>query len=31
MGALGVLEVSGVEQPDVFKVLTAGAGGTGGH
>ena len=30
-GALGVLEVTGDEQPGIFKVLTAGAGGTGGH
>ena len=30
-GALGVLEVTGSEQPGVFKVLSAGTGGTGGH
>jgi len=30
-GALGVLEVAGAEQPKVFRVLTPGAGGTGGH
>ena len=30
-GALGVHEVSGPEPPGVFKVLTGGAGGTGGH
>ncbi|PWU23103.1 MAG: nitrite reductase, copper-containing [Candidatus Rokuibacteriota bacterium] len=30
-GALGVLEVAGDEQPGIFKVLAAGAGGTGGH
>jgi nitrite reductase (NO-forming) len=30
-GALGALEVSGPEQAEVFKVLTAGSGGTGGH
>jgi nitrite reductase (NO-forming) len=30
-GALGVLEVAGEEQPAVFRVLTPGAGGTGGH
>jgi nitrite reductase (NO-forming) len=30
-GALGVLEVTGDEQPDIFKVLTPGTGGTGGH
>jgi nitrite reductase (NO-forming) len=30
-GALGVLEVAGDEQPGIFKVLTPGAGGTGGH
>ena len=30
-GAIGVIEVSGDEQPGIFKVLTAGAGGTGGH
>jgi nitrite reductase (NO-forming) len=30
-GALGALEVTGDEQPDLFRVLTAGAGGTGGH
>jgi len=30
-GALGALEVAGAERPDVFRVLTLGAGGTGGH
>jgi nitrite reductase (NO-forming) len=30
-GAIGVIEVSGDEQPGIFKVLTARAGGTGGH
>jgi nitrite reductase (NO-forming) len=30
-GALGALEVAGDEQPGVFKVIAAGAGGTGGH
>ena len=30
-GAIGVIEVSGDEQPGIFKVLTAGAGGTAGH
>jgi len=30
-GALGVLQVAGAEQPEVFRVLTPGAGGTGGH
>ena len=30
-GALGVIEVGGDEQPGIFKVLMAGAGGTGGH
>jgi nitrite reductase (NO-forming) len=30
-GALGALEVAGPEQPSIFKVLTAGAGGSGGH
>ncbi len=30
-GALGVIEVTGADQPDVFRVLAAGAGGTGGH
>jgi nitrite reductase (NO-forming) len=30
-GAIGVIEVSGDEQPGIFKVLTAGAGGTGRH
>jgi hypothetical protein len=28
---IGVIEVSGDEQPGIFKVLTAGVGGTGGH
>ncbi len=30
-GALGVLEVAGAEQPGIFKVLTPGTHGTGGH
>src|SRR5262245_32497950 len=30
-GALGLLEVAGAEQPDVFKILVPGAHGTGGH
>jgi nitrite reductase (NO-forming) len=30
-GALAALEVEGPEQPAIFRVLTAGAGGTGGH
>jgi len=30
-GALGVLEVAGAERPEVFRVLTPGTGGTGGH
>jgi nitrite reductase (NO-forming) len=30
-GALGAIEVTGAEQPDVFRVIAAGAGGTGGH
>ena len=30
-GALGALEVAGAERPEVFRVLTPGAGGTGGH
>jgi nitrite reductase (NO-forming) len=30
-GALGALEVAGAEQLAVFRVLTPGAGGTGGH
>jgi nitrite reductase (NO-forming) len=30
-GALGVLEVSGPEQPDIFKTLVPGTHGTGGH
>ena len=30
-GALGVLEVAGDDRPDIFKVLTPGSGGTGGH
>jgi nitrite reductase (NO-forming) len=30
-GALGVLEVTGDEQPGIFKVLTPGTGRTGGH
>jgi len=30
-GALGVLEVAGIEQPDIFKTLVPGAQGTSGH
>jgi hypothetical protein len=30
-GALGIIEVAGPEQPGLFKVLTPGAPGTGGH
>ncbi len=30
-GALGILEVDGPEQPGIFKVLTSGSHGTGGH
>ena len=30
-GALGMLEVTGPEQPDVFKTLVPGTQGTGGH
>ncbi len=30
-GALGAIEVTGAEQPEVFRVLTPGAHGTGGH
>ncbi len=30
-GALGILQVAGDEQPGIFKVLTPGTGGTGGH
>ena len=30
-GALGALEVAGAERPEVFRVITPGAGGTGGH
>ncbi len=30
-GALGVLEVAGAEQPDIFKTLVPGTHGTGGH
>jgi nitrite reductase (NO-forming) len=30
-GALGMLEVSGAENPAIFRVLSAGAGGSGGH
>jgi nitrite reductase (NO-forming) len=30
-GALAAIEVAGPEQPSIFKVLTAGTGGTGGH
>jgi nitrite reductase (NO-forming) len=30
-GALGIIEVSGPEQPGIFRVLTPGKGGTGGH
>jgi nitrite reductase (NO-forming) len=30
-GALGSIEVAGAEQPDIFKTLKRGMGGTGGH
>ena len=30
-GALGILEVAGSEQPEIFRVLTPGSHGTGGH
>ena len=30
-GALGVLEVAGAEQPDIFKTIVPGTHGTGGH
>jgi nitrite reductase (NO-forming) len=30
-GALGVLEATGPEQPQIFKVLTGGSQGSGGH
>src|SRR5215813_10996907 len=30
-GALGSIEVAGAEQPDIFRTLKAGMGGTGGH
>ncbi len=30
-GALGAIEVDGPEQPGIFKVLSPGSGGTGGH
>jgi len=30
-GALGMLEVTGTEQPGVFKTLVPGTHGTGGH
>jgi nitrite reductase (NO-forming) len=30
-GALGVLEVAGAEQPDIFKTFVPGTHGTGGH
>ena len=30
-GALGVLEVAGAEQPDIFQTLVPGTHGTGGH
>jgi len=30
-GALGILEVAGPEQPEIFRVLTPGSHGTGGH
>jgi nitrite reductase (NO-forming) len=30
-GALGVLEVAGPEQPEIFKTLVPGTHGTGGH
>ena len=30
-GALGLIEVAGAEQPHIFKVVTPGTHGTGGH
>jgi nitrite reductase (NO-forming) len=30
-GALGVIEVTGAEQPQIFRVLAPGSHGTGGH
>lgn len=30
-GALGVLEVAGAEQPDIFKTIVPGTHWTGGH
>jgi nitrite reductase (NO-forming) len=30
-GALGVLDVAGAEQPDIFRTLVPGTHGTGGH
>jgi nitrite reductase (NO-forming) len=30
-GALGIIEVEGAERPEIFKVLTAGSHGSGGH
>jgi nitrite reductase (NO-forming) len=30
-GALGLIEVMGAEQPQIFKVLTPGTHGSGGH
>ena len=30
-GALGIIEVAGAERPEIFKVLTPGAHGSGGH
>jgi nitrite reductase (NO-forming) len=30
-GALGVLEVAGAEQPEIFKILKPGTHGSGGH
>jgi hypothetical protein len=30
-GALGMLEVTGAEQPALFKTLVPGTHGTGGH
>jgi nitrite reductase (NO-forming) len=30
-GALGAIEIAGAEQPGIFKVLTGGLPGAGGH
>jgi len=30
-GALGMLHVEGADQPDIFRVITRGMPGSGGH